>query len=308
MGLRRVIGGILLIIAGIVIGDRLLRRLAGDLSPPRQGALDTVRVSGFDVSYVEWGSPDDDDILLVHDVYIGASNAEFEALGEALSNEYHVIAIDLPGFGRSERPPIEYDIGIFAHALETVIEERMDEPIIVASGLGATFALETIQTTSVERFIAISPRERRWPPAVGTGVLLDVPIIGTGLYDLLSCRPSLSYHLEEHLGCGIDQLPAGFVDYTWRSAHQSGARHAIGAWLAGDLDSTVDLLDTIERTDLPVTLVGGEPSIHPEVGDLREIATTAQSTLITVDNVGHAPHLCAPELLATHLIEDALTG
>ena len=306
MGIRRLIGGFLLVIGAIVLGDRLLRHLAGELEPPDGSDVGTVRVRGFDVAYTERGDPEAPDVLLIHDIYLGASSEEVARLGEELASEYHVIEVDLPGFGRSERPPITYDPAGFTHAVETIVEELLDEPTVIASGMGTAFTLDALETASVEQGIAISPLERRWPPAVGTGILLDTPIIGTAIYDLLASRPSLRYHLEHHFDAPTEHLPDGFVDHTWRVAHQRGASRPISAWLAGELDSTVDTIDVVDRAGVPVTLVGGSKAAHPSLDDLRTVAEETSSRLVVVDGVGRAPHLLAPEQLATQLLEGEL--
>lgn len=298
MRLRRAVSAIVLGLLGILAADRLLRWRAGDLQAPADGKSGTVRVRGMEVAYLESGPTDAQDVLLVHDVYIGASSWGYTELIDRLADEYHVVALDLPGFGRSDRHSVTYDAGLQTAAIEATIDERLDEPVVIAAGLGVPYALDATLTVNADRLFAISPRSRRWPPAVTLGTALTVPIVGLGLYDLLASLPMLEHHLEVQLSCQPDGLDGGFTEQAWRSAHQPGANRAIGDWLIGDLDSTLDLTDAIERCTVPVTLVGGDRAEQPSLAELRSIAADAEVPLAVFEGVGRAPHLVAPDELA----------
>ncbi|MDX1669691.1 MAG: alpha/beta hydrolase, partial [Limnobacter sp.] len=56
------------------------------------------------LAYREWGDPDNPHVLLcVHG--LTRTSADFEAIGQALGNQYRVIAADMPGRGRSDWLP-----------------------------------------------------------------------------------------------------------------------------------------------------------------------------------------------------------
>jgi len=71
-------------------------------------AYKTVQVNGLDIFYREAGSDGAPTILLLHGY--PTSSHMFRNLIRDLSDQYHLLAPDYPGFGRSEQPPMsEFD-------------------------------------------------------------------------------------------------------------------------------------------------------------------------------------------------------
>ena len=62
----------------------------------------TIDVDGFNIAYREAGSPNSPVVLLLHG--FPTSSHMFRDLIPGLSDKFHVIAPDLPGFGRSDMP------------------------------------------------------------------------------------------------------------------------------------------------------------------------------------------------------------
>ena len=68
----------------------------------------TVTIDGLDLFYREAGSPDDPTILLLHG--FPTSSHMFRNLIQVLSDRFHLVAPDYPGFGNSSMPSVEeYD-------------------------------------------------------------------------------------------------------------------------------------------------------------------------------------------------------
>lgn len=83
----------------------------------------TVEVNGVEVFYREAGSKNKPTILLLHGY--PTSSHMFRNLIEDLSDKYHLLAPDYPGYGRSEQPPMsefEYTFDNMARIVEGFIE------------------------------------------------------------------------------------------------------------------------------------------------------------------------------------------
>lgn len=65
----------------------------------------TVSVDGLDIFYREAGSPRAPTILLLHG--FPTSSRMFRELMPLLAEDFHLVAPDYPGFGKSEAPPME---------------------------------------------------------------------------------------------------------------------------------------------------------------------------------------------------------
>ena len=66
-------------------------------------AYQTVKIDGLDISYREAGPKDAPAILLLHG--FPTSSHMYRNLIPALSDNYHLIAPDYPGYGQSSAPP-----------------------------------------------------------------------------------------------------------------------------------------------------------------------------------------------------------
>ena len=65
----------------------------------------TVTIEGLDIFYREAGSPDDPTILLLHG--FPTSSHMFRNLIQVLSDRFHLVAPDYPGYGNSSMPSVE---------------------------------------------------------------------------------------------------------------------------------------------------------------------------------------------------------
>src|SRR5271170_5866976 len=93
---------------------------AKDKAMEQQVFYRTVKVDGLSIFYREAGSKDAPVILLLHG--LPSSSRMFQPLLTRLSDRYHLIAPDYPGFGHSDWPePKEFPY-TFDH-LATVMED-----------------------------------------------------------------------------------------------------------------------------------------------------------------------------------------
>jgi pimeloyl-ACP methyl ester carboxylesterase len=79
-------------------------------------------------------------LLLIHG--LGDSSRSWEELISYLSQNYTVYAPDLPGFGTSEKPPIEYSPELFTAFIEAFLDALgLERVAIVGNSLGGLIAL-----------------------------------------------------------------------------------------------------------------------------------------------------------------------
>ena len=100
----------------------------------------TVKTRLGSVSTLEagQGSP----ILLIHG--LGATKAEFLPTVAALADRHRVIAMDLPGFGDTDKPfPAAYDAPFFASWAESLLDELgIERAHVLGHSMGGRVALE----------------------------------------------------------------------------------------------------------------------------------------------------------------------
>ena len=75
--------------------------------------LQTLDVEGVRIAYAERGRGPH--LVLLHGMF--GDHQDWEAVLEPLSQHFHVIAVDLPGFGASGKPPTQYSLEFYLRAL-----------------------------------------------------------------------------------------------------------------------------------------------------------------------------------------------
>lgn len=90
------------------------------------------------------------DVILLHGW--GQNTIMMDNIAEFLKEHFRVYNIDLPGFGRSEEPKVPYSVEDYCELVRKfVVEEKIDEPIIIAHSFGCRIALRYAYKYPVRR-------------------------------------------------------------------------------------------------------------------------------------------------------------
>lgn len=212
-------------------------------------------------------------MLLVHSINAAASAYEVRPIFEHVRARHRVFAVDLPGFGGSDRSPRPYRVPLFVDAIRDMVDviglEVGEQPIdALAVSLSSEFVARAV-TERPERFRSLAMvtptgfdrRAEQWrrPPGATRDMpwlhgFLTNPLWSQGLFDLLVSRRSVRFFLRKTFGS--DAIDPGLLDYAYRTAHQPGAKNAPFAFVSGRLFST-DIRTVYERLTLPVWLAHG---------------------------------------------------
>ena len=288
-----------LLAAGVsAVVTRTLQTRAGELDPPLSGDQHTYRWRGMDVAYTEAGDPADETLVLVHGVNAAGSAGEWRAVFDSLADEYHVVAPDLPGFGRSDRPPLRYSAALYEEFLASFLAEY-DEPTVVASSLSGAYTVGAIdrEGLSVAELFLVCPTATAGPepPKTWARELLRAPVVGELLFAALTSRPSIRYFNADHGYWDPQKAGDDWQDYEWTTAHQPGARYAPASFVSGYLNSDVALGPTLADLDVPTTMVWGREADLPPLSTGRQLAETADATLVVFDDAKLLPHVEFPD-------------
>jgi pimeloyl-ACP methyl ester carboxylesterase len=212
-------------------------------------------------------------LLLIHSVNAAASAYEMRPLFDHYRQSRRVYALDLPGFGFSERSEREYTPRLYTDAvldmLDEIERESGPEPLdALALSLGSEF-LARAATERPGRFATLAlvsptafgkgdsfyeaPGSRRGYPFLTN--LYGFPLWSRPFFDLLNSRASQRYFLAKTFGSNqaIDQ---GLLEYDYLTAHQPGAQHAPYAFISGTLFSA-DINRVYDTLEPPVWLAHG---------------------------------------------------
>jgi pimeloyl-ACP methyl ester carboxylesterase len=258
------------------VRTRLYRALHVPLpasSAPLDRAVDAERKTmrshgGRELSYYEdrHGHGKGRPLVLVHGVDACASAYEMRPLFERYRGARPVYAIDLAGFGFSERGPMQYSPESYANELVAFLarvkDKDGDAPDVVALSLGCEFVARAALARKdlVHRLSFISPtglgaKRRLSSPLRRAGswarALTSARPWGSMLFDALVSRPSIHHYLAKSF---VGQVDPDLAKYAYATAHQPGAEYAPLAFVRGDL-FTPAIFDTYAALERPVLVV-----------------------------------------------------
>lgn len=203
-------------------------------------------------------------VLLLHGIYPGASSFEWRHVVPALAERHRVVAVDLLGFGRSDRPAARYTPGLFQALLGDLAARVVSDPCtVVASGLTAAqlVALAGRDPRHITSMVLVAPtgvahmRDPAPSASATTRLLLDAPIVGNTVYNGLTSPTKMRRYLESIYVDDRMVTPA-LVQHYVRMARQPGGKHAIAALLNGKLN--VDVRAALRRVRQPTLLMWGD--------------------------------------------------
>ncbi|WP_435182884.1 alpha/beta fold hydrolase [Halobellus sp. EA9] len=294
MKLRSVVGAAIAGTGAIALANAAIRNRTPPLEPALSGSQRTFEWNGFDVQYAEAGDPETPDLVLLHGINAAGSNGEFREIFDDLSEDYHVVAPDLPGFGTSERPPLRYSATLYEEFVRDFVAE-FDTPAVVASSLTGAYLVDAADDLDLASVVLICPTERGGPDRnLLARELLRSPVLGEALFNLLGSKPSIRYFNADHGYYDMGKVSEEWMDYEWRTAHQPNARYAPASFVSGFLNAEFDLGEALADVDAHVTLLWGREAEITPLKRGRDLAAAADCRLVVVDDAKLLPHVEFP--------------
>ena len=295
-----------LLTTGLVVGGALgALTLFNKMTDSQAGEIDTVLKGeerrypwkDGDIFYLVKGNREAKPLLLIHGFGPGASSYEWRKNIDALAENFRVYALDLLGYGLSDRPAIDYTAETYADLISDFLKEVIGKPaVVVARGETCAYVIADAyrRPQLFERLILVAPspvmlqESAPGPLKSALRVLLRTPIIGQFAYNLLTSRRVIQnyYDMQGYHNPGLitDEL----VEYIFSSAHQSNARFAAAAALTGNL--TTDAHEPLARLQMPVVTVWGrEGVLTPSEASAAFKTVNARIETRTLDNASQQP-------------------
>ena len=236
--------------------------------------------------------------MLVHGIHAAASSFEMRGIFEPLSQQHRVYAIDLLGFGKSERPATTYSGASYRDLIGNFIGNVVEAPVtLVASSLSAAYAVALARSrpSLIERLVLISPTARTQTGPVGRvfGALLRLPLVGPAAFNALVSHMSMRRFLER-VYADDTLIDEPLLGQQWATSHMPNARRAPAAFVAGQLDLPVE--SDARPIEAPILVVrGSEMGIGRQLTEAELRALGPNVTIETIPGVGQLPHDEAPE-------------
>lgn len=206
-------------------------------------------------------------IVFVHGVGAGASSFMWRRNFDELARDFRVYALDLLGFGFSDKPAgVSYSADLYVELLADFIREVVGAPAaFVASSLGAAYSIRLAdeQPELVDSLLLIAPTgagqalsaRPRMTGAAFYG-LLQSPVLGTSFYNVIASERSIREYARKELFYDRRRATNRLVSQYYATSHQPGAQHAISAFLSGYLNA--DTRASFARLKQRATLIWGK--------------------------------------------------
>jgi pimeloyl-ACP methyl ester carboxylesterase len=212
------------------MGVGFLAATAGQTDPGRL-EFHRVKTRRCHMSYLQAGTGEP--VICIHG--LGGTKGSFLPTVAALADEYRVIALDLPGFGDSDKPfAVPYDAAYFADATAGFMDELgIDRAHLIGNSMGGRVALELGFDfhERVNKIALLAPslawlRERRWAaplrlvrPELGMLQIAPRPIVEGIVKRLI---PNAD---DGWTAAGIDEFLRAYLQPRGRAAFYAAARN-----------------------------------------------------------------------------------
>ena len=213
-------------------------RLVAETAP---GVARSVQLDGAKVHYTEYGAGENA-LLFVH----GWSCDEtfWAAQASALAWKFHVITIDLPGHGQSDKPEIPYTMDLYARAIHAVLQD--------AKVKWATLAGHSNGTPVIRQFY------RKFPEKTRALIIVDGGLRPFGdkatMEKFVAKLKEPNY--EENAGKIIDGITSPIQDAALREKIKSTMLRTPQSVAASEFEATLDPdLWRPEKINVPVLMV-----------------------------------------------------
>jgi pimeloyl-ACP methyl ester carboxylesterase len=248
-------------------------------------------------------------LLLVHSINAAGSGYEVKPIYDRLTGHRTVYAIDLPGFGFSDRSDRRYSPRLMTDAIEDMVREirRIHGPSPIdalALSLSCEFLarafgeekdyFRTLALVSPTGFDGRRPNDgpegsTRAMPWLRS--IFDFPLWSRGFFNLLTSRPSIRYFLQKTWGS--KDIDEGLFAYDYLTTHQPGARHAPYYFVSGYLFSG-DIGRLYKAITIPVWMAHGVRGDFTDYSGKRLVENRPNWT-IDVFQTGALPHFEVPD-------------
>ena len=254
-----------------------------------------VSALGVNLHYQDTG-PSKNAIPIVFLHGFGASLQTWETWAQALSEDYRVISVDLPGFGLTgEDPSSIYTDQRSVEVLEAFLKElNIPKVVLVGNSMGGKFAWQFAARypNQVAKLVLISP-DGYASPGIEYGKKPDVPAIAD-LYRYFFSKTFLAMNLEPAYA-NPNTLNDALVNRYYDLMLAPGVRGAILA----RMQQTVlqDPVPSLASIQAPTLLIWGEKDALIPISNSNDyLKVMPNAKRVSLPNIGHLPQEEQPSI------------
>jgi pimeloyl-ACP methyl ester carboxylesterase len=261
-----------------------------------------VNVDGLKIRYLESGKGAKKHVLFIHG--LGSAADRWMKIPDEISSDFHSIAIDLPGFGESDKPQnMDYTIDQFRKIITSFLKKIPTQPekiSLIGHSLGGYIASEiAIQNQNNIRQLVL----------IDSSGMLEKPTAILEEYFEAAMNPTQDNVRKafEKMVADPKRIPQQLVDGFIRRINMPNAKHAFESTLVNSATTQIGLNRLRKINSIPTLILWG---VHDKVIPLEHSKffkeSIEDSRLEIIEDAGHAPFAEKPdqvcELLRNFLI------
>jgi pimeloyl-ACP methyl ester carboxylesterase len=229
-------------------------------------------------------------VLFLHGIGAGARSFMWRRNFEPLSHDFRVYALDLLGFGYSDKPATApYSADLYLRLISDFLRDVVGRPAaLVAHSLSAAYAVgiagqypERVASLVLVTPTGVSNLSSR-PGMKGAAFygLLHSPVLGYSFYNAMTSERSVRDYAREQLFYEKRFATPRLIAHYYAVSHLPGAQYAMTAFVSGFLN--FDIRGPFSQLEQPVTLVWGrQDTVNPfeQAGHLLRLNPRARLEL-----------------------------
>ena len=251
-----------------------------------------VNVDGLQIRYLESGKENKNHLLFIHG--LGSAADRWMKIPEELSSDFHSIAIDLPGFGESEKPKqMDYTINQFGTIIASFLQKISihDQTSLIGHSLGGYIALEMIiQNPNLIKQLVL----------IDSSGMLEKPTPVLDEYFDAAMNPTKENvrRVFEKMVADPNRIPDQLVDGFIRRINMPNAKQAFASTLENSATTQIGLDVLRKIINIPTLILWG---VHDKVIPIEHSKLFKEgikdSRLEIIDDAGHAPFAEKPDIV-----------
>lgn len=225
------------------------------------------QINDINVNYINYGNNKKGTIILLHGW--GQNIEMMKPIGDAFKEDYQIVILDIPGFGKSDEPKSVWTVYDYVEFLrEFLCSLKIEKPVLVGHSFGGKIALLYSSLYSVEKLVVFGSPFKKSAKSES---------FKTKFLKMAKKIPGMNNLAE------IAKKYVGSTDYKNASP-----------MMREILVSTVnlDISDEVEKIKAPVVLIWGEFDEAVSLEDARELESLIPDAgLIIYEGCTHYAYL-----------------
>ncbi|MEA3326466.1 MAG: alpha/beta hydrolase [Chloroflexota bacterium] len=247
------------------------------------------------------GNTDKNGIVLIHG--LGDEADTWRHVFLPLSENFHVVALDLPGFGRSDKPNMHYTPNFLMETIIHLIDQlEMKRVILMGNSLGGilSHALAVKYPERINGLILVDGALLQLKPVRDMNfALMRIPLLGEWFYTHLRKDPDAAFNSLRPVYHNLDGLASSDREFLYTRVNQrvwsDGQRRAyfstlrkFSTWIR---DYQANLPGQLAALQTPTLVIRGESdNLFPEENARGILNVQPQASYHTIKGAKHLPH------------------